>query len=345
MSLDIDFKCSEVLSFHEKLEQPGWHINDIGVRDERVLLERFHHVINAYQQVDPSLQTPIRDIAREMGKGMAEFIRRTEPIQTIDEYERYCFYVAGLVGHGLSQLFVASGLEQPILGTELGLAKSMGLFLQKVNIIRDYLEDISEKPPRIFWPMEIWGKFTSDFHLFKDSAHRTDAVRCLNTMIADAVKHIPDCLQYLSLLNDPKIFQFCAIPQTMAIATLSAVYNNGEVFTGNVKISKGLACRLILDSREMSTVRTHFRRFLSSILERADKAMGSESDNALLIARCRQLVQQIDDSEEKLRAQQISTFTVGGGSSFLSAVILTFWNGLYASAVCMVDGIFGKRHQ
>jgi farnesyl-diphosphate farnesyltransferase len=34
------------------------------------------------------------------------------------------------------------------------LSNSMGLFLQKTNIIRDYLEDINEK--RIFWPREVW---------------------------------------------------------------------------------------------------------------------------------------------------------------------------------------------
>lgn len=34
------------------------------------------------------------------------------------------------------------------------LAISMGLFLQKTNIIRDYLEDILET--RQFWPKDIW---------------------------------------------------------------------------------------------------------------------------------------------------------------------------------------------
>lgn len=34
------------------------------------------------------------------------------------------------------------------------LSNSMGLFLQKTNIIRDYLEDINEK--RIFWPRAVW---------------------------------------------------------------------------------------------------------------------------------------------------------------------------------------------
>ncbi len=66
---------------------------------------------------------------------------------------QYCHYVAGLVGIGLSQLFSASKLEDPEVGRDTELANSMGLFLQKTNIIRDYLEDTQEG--RAFWPQEV----------------------------------------------------------------------------------------------------------------------------------------------------------------------------------------------
>ena len=66
---------------------------------------------------------------------------------------QYCHYVAGLVGIGLSQLFSASQLEDPEVGLDTELANSMGLFLQKTNIIRDYLEDIQQG--RAFWPEEV----------------------------------------------------------------------------------------------------------------------------------------------------------------------------------------------
>lgn len=65
---------------------------------------------------------------------------------------QYCHYVAGLVGVGLSKLFSASKLEDPEVGQDTELANSMGLFLQKTNIIRDYLEDTQEG--RAFWPQE-----------------------------------------------------------------------------------------------------------------------------------------------------------------------------------------------
>jgi phytoene/squalene synthetase len=36
------------------------------------------------------------------------------------------------------------------------LANSMGLFLQKTNVTRDYLEDVTAVNPRIFYPKDIW---------------------------------------------------------------------------------------------------------------------------------------------------------------------------------------------
>lgn len=57
------------------------------------------------------------------------------------------------MGIGLSQLFSASQLEDPEVGQDTALANSMGLFLQKTNIIRDYLEDTQQG--RAFWPKEV----------------------------------------------------------------------------------------------------------------------------------------------------------------------------------------------
>lgn len=48
-------------------------------------------------------------------------------VETTDDYDEYCHYVAGLVGLGLSKLFHASGSEE--LAPD-NLSNSMGLFLQ-----------------------------------------------------------------------------------------------------------------------------------------------------------------------------------------------------------------------
>jgi len=93
------------------------------------------------------------------------------------------------------------------------LSKSMALFLQKTNIIRDYLEDVSDSPPRLFWPKEIWGNYADKVEDFKSWENRNAALACLNHMVTDACKHIVDCLDYLKMLKDPTVFKFCAIPQ------------------------------------------------------------------------------------------------------------------------------------
>jgi len=76
---------------------------------------------------------------------------------------QYCHYVAGLVGIGLSRLFSVSTLEDASVGSNTKLANSMGLFLQKTNIIRDYLEDV--KLGRHFWPRQVTTRQISSTEL------------------------------------------------------------------------------------------------------------------------------------------------------------------------------------
>jgi len=91
-----------------------------------------------------------------METGMADFAHRAAlspvplTLETIEEYDLYCHYVAGLVGEGLSRLFSATGKEAQSLAQQLELSNSVGLLLQKTNIIRDFREDADQR--RFFWP-------------------------------------------------------------------------------------------------------------------------------------------------------------------------------------------------
>jgi len=118
----------------------------------------------------------------------------------------------------------------------------MGLFLQKTNIIRDYLEDYVDH--RAFWPQTIWKKYskTGELGYFtrqEDKEVQEKSLQCLNELVADALELAPDCMAYMAKLQCREIFKFCAIPQVMAIATLDKCYANSDVFTGVVKIRKG----------------------------------------------------------------------------------------------------------
>lgn len=263
---DMEFaqepKLELLRSFYQKCEITGWNIENVGdSRDYRVLLKHFEKVISLYQSLDPAYRKVISDITKRMGNGMAEFAEKK--VYSIDDYNLYCHYVAGLVGIGLSGLFSASTLESASLEMEEKLSNSMGLLLQKTNIIRDYHEDVQSG--RIFWPGEIWGKYGKEIGDFEKAPQSSNSLACLNHLVFDALQHVEDALQYMSMLKNKKIFRFCAIPQVMAIATLAKVFNNSNVFKTNVKIRKGLGAKLMYYTNDMSNLTFEFHKCLLDI--------------------------------------------------------------------------------
>jgi farnesyl-diphosphate farnesyltransferase len=165
----------------------------------------------------------------------------------------------------------------------------MGLFLQKVNITRDYFEDIVTEPPRMFWPKDIWGNFAANLADLKKPGFESRALECCNAMVANALRHIPDCLDYMATLHEPSVFLFCAIPQVMAIATLSELYNNYNIFHNKVKISKGATCKIIINSVDMRSLLQQFETYCTAISEKLVETDPSYDE-------CKQLMQRAFDA-------------------------------------------------
>jgi farnesyl-diphosphate farnesyltransferase len=130
----------------------------------------FDVVIKELSKVPEKYRGVIKDIAKRMGNGMADYANNAAfnsyGVMTCEDFDLYCYYVAGLVGEGLTRLFIVSGLENPKLSEAHDFAYSMGLFLQKTNIIRDFREDLDDG--RKFWPKEVWSKYANDMSEFKD---------------------------------------------------------------------------------------------------------------------------------------------------------------------------------
>lgn len=252
-SIPLKTKEPILRDFNNLLEKDGWTFD--GNRPEekdRELLVQFHNVVTEFKNMKPAYQAIIKDITKKMGNGMADYCRKAEledaSIKTVSEYDMYCYYVAGLVGEGLTRLFVESELGNPALLKRPRLHKSMGLFLQKTNIIRDVREDNDDG--RRFWPKEIWSKHVAEFDdLFKPE-NRDAALNCSSEMVLNALEHAEDCLFYLAGLREQSVFNFCAIPQTMAIATLELCFRNHNMFQRNIKITKGDACHLMSESTQ-----------------------------------------------------------------------------------------------
>jgi farnesyl-diphosphate farnesyltransferase len=195
-------------------------------------------------------KTIIVDICSKMEQGMADFAHQAATsgviyLEAVADYDLYCHYVAGLVGEGLSRIFSASGKEANYMASQLDISNSMGLLLQKTNIIRDYHEDVEQR--RYFWPREIWGKPDYGFREMIDMCQPGAEERASwvqSGMIVDALRHATDSLDYLRLLKNQSVFNFCAIPAVMAMATLALCFMNAEMFQRNIKIRKAEAARV-----------------------------------------------------------------------------------------------------
>ena len=71
---------------------------------------------------------------------MAAYARRPSPLRLLDleDVTRYCCFVAGLVGEMLTQLWALGHSTAP---PPIALAYQFGVFLQKLNILKDQQED------------------------------------------------------------------------------------------------------------------------------------------------------------------------------------------------------------
>ncbi|KAG2182090.1 hypothetical protein INT43_007017, partial [Umbelopsis isabellina] len=273
MTLDLDRKCELLRSFDKIIYQRGWNFTESGPNEkDRHLLVGFNVVIDEFLALPKKYQDVIADITKQMGNGMADYAsgdhRENTAVATIKDFDLYCHYVAGLVGWGLSDLFAASGLEDPIVAKDKKLSDSMGMFLQKTNIIRDYREDLDDG--RQFWPKQIWGKYTDDFAGLIKPENADTAQTVLSAMVLNVLEHIPEVLTYLSQLKNQSVFNFCAIPQVMAISTLALVFNNKDVYQKNVKIRKGEAIKLIMASTDLHNVVAIFREYIHVLSKKND---------------------------------------------------------------------------
>ncbi|XP_057966127.1 squalene synthase 2 [Malania oleifera] len=313
-SIPTDVKVPILIAFHQHIYDRDWHFA-CGTKEYKVLMDQFHHVSTAFLELGRSYQEAIEDITKRMGAGMAKFI--CKEVETIDDYNEYCHYVAGLVGLGLSKLFHASRLED--LAPD-SLSNSMGLFLQKTNIIRDYLEDINEIPKsRMFWPREIWSKYVNKLEDLKYEENSDKAVQCLNDMVTNSLIHVEDCLKYMSVLRDPAIFRFCAIPQIMSIGTLALCYNNIEVFRGVVKMRRGLTAKVIDRTKTMSDVYGAFFDFSCMLKSKVDK---SDPYATKTLSRL-EAIQKICRDSGTLTKRR--SYIMRSGPRYNSALMITFF--------------------
>lgn len=301
MTISLEKKEPLLRDFDKFMKIDGWTFTENGPKEkDRELLVHFDDVITEMNKLKPMYYDIIMDITQKMGNGMADYAvkaEKNEGIETVKQYEEYCHYVAGLVGEGLTRLFLAGEWVNPALKDRKELTESMGQFLQKTNIIRDVHEDFEDD--RRFWPTAIWSKYVDKWEdLFKPE-NLEKALQCSSEMVLDALKHADECLFYMAAIREQSVFNFVAIPQSMAIATLELVFRNPAIFNSHIKITKGDACQLMIDSTQnLRIVCDVFRKYVRRIAKKNDPRDSHFLEISTACAKIEQFIETLFPSQD-----------------------------------------------
>jgi phytoene/squalene synthetase len=121
----------------------------VGLTDaERELLSAADALFEDAHELPALPRQAISSAVDRMAQGMAAYALRPSPLRLVDleDLTRYCCLVAGLVGELLTTLWALGGGTPP----SMLAAYRFGLFLQKINILKD--QDDDEQAGRFFVP-------------------------------------------------------------------------------------------------------------------------------------------------------------------------------------------------
>jgi farnesyl-diphosphate farnesyltransferase len=209
---------------------------------ERELVQYAPRVIGITHSLTASQQDALIACVQAMGQGMVEFqaTGSLNGLQNLQQLDRYCYYVAGVVGEMLTKLFCEYSLDIAARKEQLmALAVSFGQGLQMTNILKDIWDD---RQRGVCWLPQ--AEFTAAGFDLKDLSpkHYCEGFgRGLERLIGIAHAHLRNALAYTLLIpkHETDIRRFCLLALGLAVLTLRKINNQRDFNVGSqVKISR-----------------------------------------------------------------------------------------------------------
>ncbi len=215
-----------------------------------------HVVVPLLKELPEVYAAPVRDVTIEMCGGMAKFALRQEEalssgwftLESVDELDEYCYYVAGIVGKLLTHLFAADTcwINDARKAEMQKLDVSFGLALQVANIVKDCREDSERRV--CFIPEEICRRhgFAHSYYMFDEPSGSPEDVADFNArrsaVMAELVqktwKHLEDAIAYTKLIPNIKMRTrlFCLWPLFMAAENMKLIGDGSAIFANDKKV-------------------------------------------------------------------------------------------------------------
>ena len=193
------------------------------------------------------VQQAMRTWIGEMSGGMALYARRHESgtgrttLRDFADLERYCYFVAGTVGHLLTDVFLVGAPETQANARRLrDHAEGFGLLLQMTNIVKDVTDDW----PRgwCFIPETALADAGTSTAKLLDPTHSMAGIRAVDSVNAHARRFYADAVAYVLAIprSAEPLRRFCLFPLLLAGKTLDLARNNSAVVdvANQVKVSR-----------------------------------------------------------------------------------------------------------
>jgi|GEM_PF-58782 len=213
------------------------------------LARQLPRVMDVYRAQSAAMQDATVRWVSEMARGMALYSHRRVgtdgmiALETVQDLERYCYYVAGTVGHFLTDVFLVSFAERATPELSLALRKDAEDFaagLQLVNILKDVTDDRARGWS--FVPRTACADQGLGVPELVDPARRQGAHDAVAPLFDIARHKLEGALRYALTIpaEEAGIRLFCLLPLWMAARTLRVARGNDAMFVAGapVKISR-----------------------------------------------------------------------------------------------------------
>lgn len=209
---------------------------------ERELIANTAAVLRITHGFSAEQQRSLGRCVRIMVDGMSHYQRKAtlDGLRDVEDMGRYCYYVAGVVGETLTDLFCAHCPDMRRRRDMLmPLAVSFGQALQMTNILKDVWEDHARGA--CWLPRDVFACRGLDIRSKSPGAGGAAYGRALEELIAIAHGHLRRALEYTLLIPQWQrgMRRFCLWALGMAALTLSRIQRNPCFRSGQeVKISR-----------------------------------------------------------------------------------------------------------
>jgi farnesyl-diphosphate farnesyltransferase len=233
--------------------------------DERDLVANTEKITRVTHGFSAEERNALTRCVSIMCAGMPAFQRNKGlgGLADLDELAAYCYFVAGVVGEMLTELFLLHCPElEKVRSRMLQLAVSFGQGLQMTNILKDVWED--REAGSCWLPRSVFADGQVALEQLEDFADTEDFRSGLRELIGVAHGHLRNALEYSCLIpkREIGIRRFCVWAIGLAILTLRRIDARPQFRSGDeVKVSRRTVKAAILTSN----VALHSNRALRGI--------------------------------------------------------------------------------